>query len=92
MGKKRKKAAKKNMSKKKKRKRKRWGTIERFAYNVKAFREEFGYTQKALSEKLEVHVQTVKKWESGRLAPACYIDSLAKLFKCDQSELLERPT
>lgn len=56
---------------------------------IKKLREEKGYTQKELSEKLMISDKTVSKWETQRGLPDIgLLDELAKCFDVSISELL----
>ncbi|WP_053217161.1 helix-turn-helix domain-containing protein [Virgibacillus senegalensis] len=50
---------------------------EQLAYNLKFYREQSGWTQKQLSEKMNVSRSVVTKWENGAVLPD--LKSLIKL-------------
>ncbi|SDK34268.1 helix-turn-helix domain-containing protein [Sediminibacillus albus] len=52
---------------------------EQLAYNLKYFREQSGWTQKQLSEKMNVSRSVVTKWENGTVVPD--LKSIIKLSR-----------
>lgn len=59
---------------------------------IKAQRESIGLTQLKLSQKLKIARSTVAMWESGRTIPrADKLPALAKILKCNVSDLLTEP-
>jgi transcriptional regulator with XRE-family HTH domain len=68
------------------------GTVERFSANVADRRRKRGFSQSALAAELGIHIQTVKKWEAGRIPPARYIDEVARVLRCDISTLFKVPS
>lgn len=60
--------------------------------NLKALREQHGYTQKELAEKLNVHVDTVHSWEHQKsIPPTERLVDLALLFHVPVSTLIGYP-
>lgn len=51
--------------------------VKQIAYNIKFFREKYGWTQQALAERLQVSRSVIAKWENNLVVPD--IDSLLKL-------------
>src|SRR4029077_4299357 len=65
------------------------GKGEMSTVNVKAIRTALHLTQKALAARLEVHVLTIKRWESGQTSPSAeYCDRMATLRQTAQQEHL----
>lgn len=59
---------------------------------IKTQRESIGLTQLKLSQKLKIARSTVAMWESGRTIPrADKLPALAKILKCNVSDLLTEP-
>ncbi|SDM71826.1 helix-turn-helix domain-containing protein [Sediminibacillus halophilus] len=52
---------------------------EQLAYNLKYYREQSGWTQKQLSEKMNVSRSVVTKWENGTVLPD--LKSIIKLSR-----------
>ena len=60
-----------------------------FAERLKALRKQAGYTQEALSEVLGLSFMTVRRWESGKVAPRMdEIKKLAQALNVTDDELL----
>lgn len=57
--------------------------------NIHFYRNKNGFTQEKLSELVDVHVNTVIRWESGERDPrASDIQKLAQAFNITENELL----
>ena len=60
---------------------------------IKFFRNQLGWTQEELAEKVGVTFQAVSKWENGKTAPdIMLLPTLAKIFSCTIDELFSMPT
>ena len=60
--------------------------------NIKLFRKRQGITQEKLAELMEVHENTIRKWEKGLSEPkTSEITKLSKIFHCTEMELLNGP-
>ena len=57
--------------------------------NIKVFRENNGFTQMDIAEKLQIDKSTVSKWETGDSMPrADKLKQLAKILNCTVDDLL----
>ena len=57
---------------------------------IAGLRQEKGYTQKEIAEKLGISPKTVSKWETGHGFPdICLVTGLSEIFQVDISKLLE---
>ena len=56
---------------------------------IREWRKKAGFTQEQLAEMVEVHVNTLAKWENGTREPrASDITRLAKALSCTEADLL----
>jgi transcriptional regulator with XRE-family HTH domain len=53
--------------------------LEQIAYNIKFFREQYGWTQKELADKIMLSRSVIAKWENNTAVPD--VDSLIKLSR-----------
>lgn len=57
--------------------------------NIKSERVRIGISQDVLAEKLGVHVNSVRKWESGETQPSSLsLIAMSKIFNCSPDYLL----
>ncbi len=62
-----------------------------FGTNIKKFRESQALSQNELANKINVTQPTVAMWETGVAMPrADKLPELAKILKCDVSDLFEK--
>ena len=60
---------------------------------IREMREKEGLTQEALAEAMECHVNTIRRWETGKREPkASELSKLAKILRCSEGELLNGPS
>lgn len=52
-------------------------SLEKMAYNIKFFREQIGWTQEKLAEKLSISRYAVIRWETNKVSPD--LESLIRL-------------
>ena len=63
-----------------------------FGKNIKAIREERGYSQEELAKKLNVAQSTIGMWESGKRTPKLYeLNRLARVLKITVNRLIGQP-
>ena len=62
-------------------------TNKNLSDQIKFFRNQLGWTQEELAEKVGVTFQAVSKWENGKTAPdIMLLPTLAKIFSCTIDE------
>lgn len=65
------------------------GTL--FGFRLSQLRKKNGFTQRELAQKLNVHITTIKNWESGNCSPDIKnMCALANLFHISTDYLLGR--
>ena len=63
----------------------------KFKHNLKELRIKKGITQKELSKKLDISLETVRRYEQGRAQPQSLevLEKLTIILECDYNELLK---
>lgn len=62
-----------------------------FSRNIRNLRQEHGFTQQALAERLGIDRSTYTYWEIGRTEPSlAIIDELCEIYDIDFNEILKK--